>query len=280
VRIAIVTDSTADIPYELADQHQIHVVPNILMIDGQSIEDGRNFSRNEFYTRLPEMKTLPTTGAASIGSYLQLYETLLGQGFERILSIHASSLLSGIFNSASAAAHSFGERVRVIDSKQVTLALGFQVLAAAEAVAAGLSLENVIQHILEMQPWVRMVAMLDSLEYLRRSGRVSWAIAGLGSLLKIKQFVEVRGGIVHRLGESRTRSKGIARLVEILHAQGPLERLAILHTNAELEARLILESLRVKVATEPLLVNVTTVIGTHVGPNGLGFAAVLERPTP
>ncbi|HJW89339.1 MAG TPA: DegV family protein [Anaerolineales bacterium] len=278
MRIAIVTDSTADIPYDLADQLQIHVVPNILMIDGKSIEDGRDFSRQEFYTRLPEMTTLPTTGAASIGTYLHMYESLFQQGYEYILSIHASSLLSGIFNSASAAAQSFGERVRVVDSKQVTLALGFQVLAAVEAVAVGLALEKVIQRVLEMQPWVRMVAMIDTLEYLKRSGRVSWAIAGLGSLLKIKQFVEVKDGVVHRIGESRTRSKGIARLVEILHSQGSLERLAILHTNAENDARQILENLTVKLSMEPLVVNVTTVLGTHVGPNGLGFAAVLERP--
>lgn len=273
--IAIVTDSTCDIPYDLVEQHRLHVVPNLLVLDGESVEDGRSFSRQDFYRRLPAMRTLPTTATASSGTYLALYEKLLHHGFEQILSIHASALLSGILNAASAAAQAFGRRVRVIDSQNVTLGLGFQVLAAAEAVAQGLPLEGVLERLENVRRRVRVVAMLDTLEYIRRSGRVSWARAGLGALLNIRPFVEVRNGLIHRLGEVRTRSKGIARMLELLRNLGPLERLAILHTNAEADARQILESLAPRLPTPPLLVNVTTVIGTHVGPNGLGFAAVV-----
>lgn len=276
MEIAIVTDSTCDIPRELAKQNHIHIVPNIIVIENESIEDGKGFSRQEFYTRLPEMIPLPTTSTASSGSYHALYEKLFNQGANHIISIHAASLLSGIFNAANIAAQDFGERVHVIDSQQVTLGLGFQVLSAAEAVIESFPLEVVLTKIEDVRRRVRVTAMLDTLEYVRRSGRISWARASLSSLLRIKPFVEVKDGVIHRSGEVRTRRKGVARLREILHGLGPLERLAILHTNAEEDARQFLESLDTHPSSESLIVNITTVIGTHVGPNGLGFATVIK----
>ena len=195
------------------------------------------------------------------------------QGATQILSIHASSLLSGIYNAASLAAQAFDQRVRVIDGEQITLGLGFQVLAAAEAVTRGLGVEEIITTILDVRRRVRVIAMLDTLEYVRRSGRVSWTKARLGNLLRIKPFVEVRGGRVFSLGEARTRRKGIERLREMLRDLGPLDCLAVLHTNAEPDAQAFLASLE-DVPDHPFIVNVTTIIGTHVGPNGLGFAVV------
>lgn len=277
MNIGIVTDSTSDIPYSLANQYQINIIPNLLVIDGKEIEDGEYFSRQEFYEKLPTLRTLPTTATASIGAYETIYSALLSKGCTEILSIHPSKLLSGIFNAASAAAKSIGGAIHVIDSQQVSLGLGFQVLAAAEAVLAGLTIEKVLEHIEDIRKRVHVVAMLDTLEYIHRSGRVSWARASLGSLLRIKPFVEVRNGVVKRLVEVRTRAKGIAHLVEILHSLAPLERLAVLHTNAERDARQLLDMLNVQLSYPALLVNITTVIGTHVGPNGLGFAAVTTQ---
>jgi len=121
---------------------------------------------------------------------------------------------------------------------------------------------------------VRVMALLESMEYVRRSGRVSWAKALIGTLLHIQPMLEVRHGSVHRLGQARTRRQGIARLKEQLNNYGPLSRLAILHTNAETTARIILEEVKSLVPVKPFLINVTTAIGTHVGPNGLGFALV------
>jgi DegV family protein with EDD domain len=274
MKIGIVTDSTADIPPELAQERGIHIVPAILIIDSQSIKDGEGISRHEFYERLPAMRSLPTTASPSTGSFQQFYDALIRQGFSHIISIHASSRLSGIFNAARVAAQSFGDRVRVVDSEYVTLGMGFQVLAAAEAVMRGLSLEAILARIEDVRKRVRVIAMLDTLDYIRRSGRVSWARASLGSLLSIKPFVELKEGVVLRMGEVRTRRKGIEHLIELMNKLGPLECLAVLHTNAEAEARLMLERLTAKLETTPLLVNVTTIIGTHVGPNGLGFVAV------
>ncbi len=276
MKIGIVTDSTADIPPELAQERGIHIVPAILIIDSQSIKDGEGISRHEFYERLPAMRSLPTTASPSTGSFQQIYDALICQGFSHIISIHATSRLSGIFNAARVAAQSFGDRVRVVDSEYVTLGMGFQVLAAAEAVMRGLSLEAILARIEDVRKRVRVIAMLDTLDYIRRSGRVSWARASLGSLLSIKPFVELKEGVVLRMGEVRTRRKGIEHLIEMMNKLGPLECLAVLHTNAETEARLMLERLTAKLETTPLLVNVTTIIGTHVGPNGLGFVAVTK----
>ncbi len=274
--IAIVTDSTADIPPELAQTYRIHIVPNLVIINGQSLEDGKGISREEFYKRLPGMTTPPTTATASSGTYHQLYEKLFLQGAKQILSIHASGRLSGILNAASTAARSFGERVHVLDSTQVTLGLGFQALAAAELNLMGASLAAILERVEQVRRKVRLVAMLDTLEYVRRSGRVSWARARLGNWLHIKPFVELREGLVLSMGEARTRRKGIERLKQILLNLGALERLAILHTNAETDARQFLKDVNPNLPGQALIVNVTTVIGTHVGPNGLGFTAVLR----
>jgi DegV family protein with EDD domain len=274
--IAIVTDSTADIPDRLVEQYRISVVPNVIVIDGKSVLDGKEISREEYYNRLPAMKAQPTTATSSPGMYHELYEKLLEKGAKHILSIHAPKVLSGIFGAASTAAQAFDTRVQVIDSEQLTLGQGFQVLAAAQAALQGASLEAIVSRVDNVRRRVRVVAMLDTLVYVQRSGRVSWAKARIGALLNLKPFVEVRDGRVLSLGETRTRRKGIEHLRELLYRLGPLERLAILHTNAEADARQLLTSLTMDLPDDPLIVNITTVIGTHVGPNGLGFAAVIQ----
>jgi DegV family protein with EDD domain len=277
MNISLVTDSTADLPASLVEKHQIRVVPNLVIIDGQSLVDGKDISRDDFYQRLPKMKTPPTTGTASTGAYQLLYQELLDQGADQVVSVHAASQLSGIYNAAHTAALEFPGRVHVQDGQSISMGLGFQVLAAAEAIARRASASEVISLLAQTRARMRLIAMLDSLEYVRRSGRVSWARARIGGLLQVKPFIEVReSGKVVSLGEARTRSKGIAKLKELLLGLGDLERLAILHTSAEADARQILADLQIHLPTEPLIVNVTTVIGTHVGPNGLGFAAVLR----
>jgi DegV family protein with EDD domain len=279
--IAVVTDSTSDISRELAERYQIRVIPNTIVIEGRSLVDGKDITRQEFYQQLPLMKSPPTTAATSSGVYQEIYENLFKEGFSEILSIHASSLLSAIYNSAWIASEPFGNRVRVIDSQQVSMGLGFQALAAAEAVAPepvgrGMNLESVLELLEDFRRRVRVVAMLDTLEYVRRSGRVSWARARLGELLSIKPFIEVREGKVLSRGEARTHRKGYTRLLEMLREVGPLERLAVLHANAEEEAEQFLADYGQQLPTQPLFVNITPVIGAHVGPQALGFTAVTK----
>ena len=282
MKIAIVTDSTCDLPAELAEAHQIEIVPNLVIIDGKSFADEIEISRQEFYERLPGLHTPPTTATASPGTYQELYERLLQKGAQSILSIHLASKLSGVFSAASAAAQAFGhskdhrERVVVFDSQQLSVGLGFQALAAAEAVAQGASLEAILKLIENMRKRTLVMAMLDTLEYVRRSGRVSWMKAQMGNLLSIKPFLGVRDGEVLRLGEARTRRNGFERLLNFARELGKLERLAILHTNAEEDARRFLEMLRPDLAFPAMVVYVTSVIGTHIGPNAVGFGAVAQ----
>lgn len=274
--IAIVTDSTADIPDELLAEYEIHMVNNYVILAGKSLEDRKDISREEFYTALPNLKEFPTTATAPVGIYQELYERLLSQGKEFILSIHTSSRLSGILNAASAAANAFAERVRVIDSLSVSMGLGFQVIAAAEAAREGANVEAILERLAELRKRIKLIAMLDTLEYIHRSGRVSWARARLGEILRIKPFLEVLNGQVLSLGESRTYQKGFQRLVELLQHFSPFEKIAILHTNAEDRARQLIEEVRDILPSQVFTVNVTTVIGSHVGPNGLGFTAILK----
>ncbi len=275
-QVAVVTDSTADLPAAVTERLGINVIPNIIVINGQSLRDGIDLSRESFYQALPAMQIMPTTGTASSGAYEQLYEQLLSTGFRHVLSIHASGLLSGILNAASAAAAAFQDRVQVLDSQHISLGLGFQVMAAAEAAQAGLSIDELVAAANRIRLRVHLIAMLDTLEYLRRSGRVSWARAQLGALLRIKPFVEVREGKVLRLGETRTFHKGFERLKALIQKLGILERLAVLHTNAEEQAHRLVSELGSQAPLNTLVVNVTTVIGAHVGPNGLGFTAVVK----
>jgi DegV family protein with EDD domain len=272
--IGFVTDSTADIPADLAGQNGIEIVPALVNIGGDSFTDGIEISREKFYNQLPNLVPPPTTSSPSVGSFQEKYEHLLQGGAEAVISIHPPNELSGIINAARLAAETFGQRVKVLDSGQVSLGTGFQVIMAAEAAAQGAIVNEVTALVDSIRRRVRLAALLETVEYIRRSGRVSWAMARIGDLLRLQPLVELRYGIVHRLGQARTRLQGIERLVEALNSWGPLERLAVLHTNAETAAQQLLEQVRTKVNAQPLVVNVTTVIGAHVGPNGLGFSAV------
>jgi len=274
MKIGLVTDSTSDLPGSIIDRHSIEVVPAILNLGETSFKDGEGLTREEFYERLPGLTSSPTTSAPSVGSFQERYEKLLTGGAEVILSIHPPEVLSGIFNAARLAAESFGERVHVLDSGQLSLGLGYQVIIAAEAVGREAVLGEILELVMSVKQRVRVMALLDTMEYLRRSGRVSWAKAMVGGLLNLKPLIELRFGMVKRIGQARTRAQGIQRLIESINKWGPHERMAILHTNAEITARQFLEDLNPNLSHPALIVNVTTVIGTHVGPNGLGFAVV------
>jgi len=276
MKLGIVTDSTCDIPRFLLEQHEIEVIPCVLVINGKEQIDGIDITREEFYRQLPDLKTQPTTAAPSIGDFSTRYDTLLRSGCDHILSIHAAGTLTSILNIARQAAGEFPERVSCIDSSSLSLGLGFQVLAAAEA--AELGLQAAREALESTRRRLQVFAALDTMEYLKRSGRVPATVAMLGSLLSIKPLIELTNGEVKAMGAARTTHQANERLSKILLDGDPLERLAILHTDAESRAREFLNELMQRasqsVPRDILMVNVTTVIGTHVGPHGLGFAAV------
>lgn len=274
MKTAIITDSTADLPPEILAQYDIGVVPTYLVIEGKSLPDGAALDRTEFYRNLPFLPQHPTTAAPSIGEIAALFETMLRRGYEQIVAIHLSATLSNTCNHARLAAQGFTGRVQVLDSQQISLGLGFQVLAAARAAQRGETIHQILAAANSIRTRVHVVAMLDTLEYVRRSGRVSWARAALGNLLQIKPFVGLSDGEVLRLEQTRTRQKGLARLLQRLQALLPLTQLGILHSNAEQDALTVLEALQPTLTEPPLIMQVTPVLGNHVGPNGVGFAAV------
>ena len=274
MKIALVTDSTADIPLNLREKHQIDVVPISLQIEGKSYIDGVNLSREEFYNWMPSMKTPASTAAPSVGSFAEHYEKLLSSGAEKIISVHVAVALSGVYNAARLAARNFGERVHVFDSGQLSLGIGFQVIEAADAIAQNLPVAGILQAMTDLQKRLKLFAVLDTLEYLHRSGRVSWAKARIGSLLDLKPIIEMTYSKVVNIGAVRTTRVANKRMRDMLNDVGAIEKLAVLHTNAEARARQFLADVAPNLSSPPLVVNVTPAIGAHLGPNGLGFAAV------
>lgn len=273
MKFGFVTDSTADLTQTMIDAHDILVVPIVVVIDGRGYQDGSGMTREEFYTSLPEMKNPPTTAAPAPAEFAARYEQLLNAGCDHIISFHPPLALTSIGLSAQTAADDFGGRVTVLDTGQLTLGIGFQVLAAAETAAKGAGLDEILEAVQRTRARLKLVAALDTMLYIKRSGRVHWAKAAIGGLLNLKPLVELIEGKVESLGAARTTHQAHLRVLEILQQQGRLERLVLLHTNAEHRARQLLEDLKPDLPDVPLI-NVTTVIGTHVGPNGLGFVAV------
>jgi DegV family protein with EDD domain len=276
VSTAIVTDSTSDIPAALREELGIFQIPVDLTLENKTYQDGFDLSRNDFYTRLPTLKKLPTTAAPSSGKFQQLYEQIFDRGYTDIISIHAASALSGIFNAARLASQEFKQLIKVVDSEQLSLGLGFQAIQAGKMAQHKKPLNEILDAIQSVKDRVYVFALLDTFEYIHRSGRVSWAKARLGSLLNIKPIVELKTGQVFNRGLARARSKGIQVLGDSIKKLGTLEYLAVLHTNALETGKKFIEEFSPPEIHNPLLVNVTTIIGTHVGPNGIGFAAVVK----
>ncbi|MBI5945670.1 MAG: DegV family protein [Chloroflexi bacterium] len=276
MKIGIVTDSTSDLPAYFVEEHNIQVVPTILILEGKEYLDGIGISREDFYNRLPSFRAPPTTAAPSMGDFASPYESLLAQGCDHVLSIHAASQLTAIVNVARQAAQEFSGRVTIIDSGSLSLGLGFQVLAAAEE--SELGLKPALDAIESTRRRLQVSAALDTMEYLKRSGRVPGAVAALGGLLSIKPMIELIDGEVKAIGAVRTTKQADEKILNLLLGFGDLERLAVLHTNAEPRAKSLLAELmnrvRKSIPREILFVNVTAVIGTHLGPNGIGFAAI------
>jgi DegV family protein with EDD domain len=275
----IVTDSTCDLPQYIVEEYGIEVVPSILIVEGKEYPDGAGFVRDEFYKRLPELKTQATTATPSIGDFARCYQKLFDKGGDHIISIHAAGTLTTIVNTARQAAQEFGGRVTVLDSLSLSLGLGFQVLAAAENIEMGL--EAALAAIESTRRRLQLFAVLDSMEYVRRSGRIPGTMALLGSLLSIKPLIEVSGGQVRAISIVRTTRQANERISALLKSVGKLERLAILHTGAEARARELLSKAMQEISQslprDILMINATPVIGTHIGPNGLGFAAIRKE---
>lgn len=278
-RILVMTDSTCDLPAEWVQQHDIRIVPSYVQFDQESLaDDGVQLTREAFYRRLATASKLPTTAAPPPGQTLEVLTQALADA-EHVIGVCAPAALSGIFNTFRLAAEQTDpQRVTLIDSQMLSMGLGWQVIEAAEMAQRGASPADICQRLIEIQPRTDVYAALDTFEYLRRSGRVSWAKAALGSFLQVKPLIRLHLSVVSSLARVRTAQRAFEKLVELARAAAPLSRLAILHTAYRDGA----EELRDAVLdvcppeTPCPVVEVTPVIGVHVGPRGLGLGLVRE----
>ena len=277
--IRVVTDSTCDLPAGLAQANDITVLPTYVHVGQESYLDGVDLTRGEFYARLPQIQGPVTTAAPAVGVFKEAYEQLAREGAGEILSIHLATDLSGLLNVARLGAEAAqGVEVTLFDSRQISMGLGFLALFAARAAQDGAGMDDLVAALRDAVPRTHVFAVLDTLEYLRRSGRVSWPEFGLGTLLRIKPMVYVHEGHVQSLEKVRTQRRALERLLQHVEALGSLRELALLHTaNPQGAEQLRQEASHlIPKAYEPVCVEVTPTIGVHVGPGALGFACVAD----
>ncbi len=275
-KVAIVTDSTGYLPKELVEQYRLTVAPQILIWGNESFKDGVDIQPDEFYRRLETATVMPTTSQVTIPEFEKIFRDLLDQG-NSILAILISEKLSGTIASAVQAKEAFpGAPIEIFDSRTTSMAMGFQVLAAARAAEAGASLEECKAVAEKARDSVGVVFAVDTLEFLYRGGRIGGGSRFLGTALNIKPILEVTGGRVEAVERVRTRKKSLQRLVELVverTANRQPVRLATLHAKAEAEAREILTMATSQLnAVESILSEVSPVIGTHAGPGTVGLA--------
>ncbi|MCE1253548.1 MAG: DegV family protein [Anaerolineae bacterium] len=275
MNIRLVVDSTCDLPEYLIKAHRISVVPLYVYMGNKEYQDGVDLSKEDFYNRLPDVFPFPVTAAPGPGVYLNLYKKLADEGAEQILSLHISQSLSSMINGAYQAAEEFKQaEVTVVDSGQLGLGFGFQVLAAAEAIEAGRTMPEILDLIKDLGKRTFVFAALDTLEYLKRGGRMNGTVSFLGNLLQIKPIMLMHAG-VPTSEKVRTRKRALHRLVEIFNSMGPLERVAMVHTHAlERAEELLKEVKHLLPETEVLRSEISPVLGAHVGPGVVGFVCV------
>jgi len=276
--IRIVTDSTCDLPRSIVDRLQITVLPLFINIGKETYLDGVDMSRQTFYQKLPTFKSHPTTAAPGPDVFQQTYERLAAEGATEILSIHIAKMLSAIVNIARVAAkETTAVPVTVLDSGQISLGMGFMVQKAAAAATQGATMMEILNLLEEQGSRTHVFAVIDTLTYLRRSGRMNSVVAGIGSLLQIKPLLKMHQGEAAS-ERVRTLSAARKRLVTLLDEVGPVEEAALVHTHAANRA----ESLHRQAAHllpggEIPSVDITPVLGAHLGPNAVGFACVSVR---
>jgi DegV family protein with EDD domain len=282
VPVAVVTDSTAHLPEGLADQHAVRVVPLRVLVDGRAVLDGVDIGPVELAAALTGRRTV-TTSRANPADFVPVYRELLDSGAEGVVSVHLSRELSGTWQSAWLAAQEVDpERVRVVDSRTTVMGLGFAVLRAAAVAASGATGEQVEAAAVEAAAKTTTFFAVETLEYLRRGGRIGPAAAMLGTALAMKPVLHVDDGRIVPLEKVRTTGRAVARLVE-LAAQAAGEhtvRLAVHHLAAPERAADLATRLdkRIPRSSGCVVSELGAVIGAHTGPGVLGVVVCSVQP--
>jgi DegV family protein with EDD domain len=279
VSIRIVTDSSCDLPQAMVGDFDITIVPMYINIGTESYLDGVTMSRKEFYEGLPHFAHHPMTSAPGPGAFIETFDRLAAEGATEILAIHMAGSLSAMVNSARLAAEEWDKLpVTVFDSGNLTLGTGLQVVAAAEAAAEGRTMDEIVTLLEDQASRTYCFAALDTVEFLRRSGRLTRFQSSLASVLRIKPLLKMNSGQFD-MERIRTRKAALARVIELLRGLGPLEELALVHTHAPEEAEALGREARDLAPDGALSLSaeVTPVIGTHIGPGAVGFVAIKAR---
>lgn len=281
-RTALITDSTCDIPRHLIEEYDITVVPLHVIWSDETYRDRVDLDPRDFYRRLTENSDYPTTSHPTPDGFLETYNEAVRNGADEIVVITLSSELSGAFEAASQAGAMTDTPVHIFDSKETTMGLGWQVLAAARARATGTDPQTIIRAADETRQRVGVYVSLDTLEYLHKGGRIGGATRFIGSLLDLKPLVYVDHdtGQVEAAGRVRTRKRGLnqlcERFFEAVGTNGPLH-VAVLHGDAPRDAERVAGRIEREYAPIELLIDITgPVLGVHTGPRAIALCGYAE----
>jgi len=279
--IKIVTDSTAYLPPDLVDQYDIRVVPAKVHFGTVSYKEGIDLTNEQFWSRLSHANQLPTTSQPSVGDFLDVYDELARRG-KSVLSIHISSKISGTVSSARTARSQLpNAQIDVIDSLSTVMGLGMMTLAAARAVEKGHSLPEIKTRLAELIQGMNVIFVVDTLEYLRKGGRIGGASALVGSLLNIKPILYLVDGRIEVMAKTRTRGRALRRLLELMEERVPMgtpAHVAVMHTQAAEEALALKKEIQSGFNCEEVYFSeIGPSIGTHLGPGTVVLAFYSEQ---
>lgn len=279
-KVAIVVDSTAYLPPDLVEKYDLHVIPLILNWEGKSLRDNVDIEANDFYTRLPTAKEMPTTSQPSGGEFHELFSKL-AETADSILAILISEPLSGTVASAKIAASMMEDfPIDIVDSRSSSMGLGFMALAAARAVEKGADLAEAAATARQLVPHMHVLFVVDTLEFLHRGGRIGGANRLIGSMLSIKPVLHLEDGKIEPLAKVRTKKKAVSHLLQLAEeelAGKDNVHIAVIHALAQDEANHIYEEVKQRLNPAELLqADISPVIGAHVGPGAVGLVYYAE----
>ena len=275
--VRVITDSVSDLPASIARELDITVVPANVHFGTQVFKDGVDLTTDQFFERLLNGPDFPTTSQPSVGEFVDAYSRV-AEDADAIVSIHVSGKVSGTVNSARQGAERVEVEcpIEVLDTQQASMGVGLIAMAAARAAQGGAAVDEVLAVAKSATERAQCIALLDTLEFLQKGGRIGKAKALVGTLLKIKPLIMVQDGEVHDFAKERTRRKAIARLERAADEFAPLTSASVMYSTSRDEADALAETLRPLMTGEedPIVVRFGPALGTYVGPDSLGLVVL------
>lgn len=277
--VKIITDSLGDVPAELVKSLDITVIPIHVLFGTQSYQDGIDLTTDQFYSKLVSSKTLPTTAVPALGTFIQAYENVL-KVTDEILVLSVSHKLSATFEAASRASEMIKQkcRIKVIDTLQIIMGQGMIVINAAKAAQAGVNFDTIVKQVQTNIPRIESRMAFDTLEYLKRGGRIGAGQAFLGSLLKINPILGLKAGEVYPLSRERSRVKALDSLYNFVTGYSNIEAISVEDATTPDEADVLTHRLKEKFPDKPIYRSkVSAVIGVHVGPSIIAVSVLGDK---